>query len=295
MQGLIRLLRVQPEPESTQLTPEELRVLVLESGQFIAKKHRSMLLNLFELENCTVDDVMVPRHQLEMIDIDDDLDEIVAQLRTCHHTRLPVCEGSSENVIGILHVRKVLHLMDRDFGQDALRGILRAPYFIPEGTPLFTQLQNFQENHRRIGIVVDEYGEMLGLVTLEDILEQVVGEFTTLPRPSSRACCRRRMVRSWLTVPCCCATSTAAWTSTCRWKAPKRSMACCSNISRIFPSPAPASSCTSACLKCCNRGSAASGVSVSFRCSGTPGSGMDDSAPVMVGCMSLLLPVRSFY
>ncbi|MCG8994903.1 HlyC/CorC family transporter [Laribacter hongkongensis] len=179
VQGLIRLLRVQPEPESTQLTPEELRVLVLESGQFIAKKHRSMLLNLFELENCTVDDVMVPRHQLEMIDIDDDLDEIVAQLRTCHHTRLPVCEGSSENVIGILHVRKVLHLMDRDFGQDALRGILRAPYFIPEGTPLFTQLQNFQENHRRIGIVVDEYGEMLGLVTLEDILEQVVGEFTT--------------------------------------------------------------------------------------------------------------------
>ena len=81
VQGLIRLLRVQPEPESTQLTPEELRVLVLESGQFIAKKHRSMLLNLFELENCTVDDVMVPRHQLEMIDIDDDLDEIVAQLQ----------------------------------------------------------------------------------------------------------------------------------------------------------------------------------------------------------------------
>lgn len=179
VKGLIRLLRVQPQPESTQLTPEELRVLVLESGQFVAKKHQSMLLNLFELENCTVDDVMTPRQQLELIDLDDDIEDIEQQLRTCHHTRLPVVEGGSENVVGTLHVRKVLHLMREPLTRERLRDVLREPYFIPAGTPLFTQLQYFQENNRRIGIVVDEYGEMLGLVTLEDILEQVVGEFTT--------------------------------------------------------------------------------------------------------------------
>lgn len=177
--GLIRLLRVQPEPETTQLTPEELRVLVLESGQFIAKKHQSMLLNLFELQNCTVDDVMIPRQQIEMIDLADDIDDIVRQLRTCHHTRLPVCEGSSDNVIGVLHTRKVLGLTDMALTPLRLRSVLRSPYYVPAGTPLFTQLQNFQENRRRIGIVVDEYGEMQGLLTLEDILEQVVGEFTT--------------------------------------------------------------------------------------------------------------------
>lgn len=179
VKGLIRLLRVQPQPESTLLTPEELRVLVLESSQFVAQKHQSMLLNLFELENCTVDDVMTPRQQLELIDLDDDIEEIEQQLRTCHHTRLPVVEGGSENVVGTLHVRKVLHLMHEPLSRERLREVLREPYFIPAGTPLFTQLQYFQENNRRIGIVVDEYGEMLGLVTLEDILEQVVGEFTT--------------------------------------------------------------------------------------------------------------------
>ena len=177
--GLIRLLRVRQSSEVMTLTPEELRVLVLESSQFVEKNHQSILLNLFELQNLTVDDVMVPRRQIEMIDFSTPLDEIELQLRTSHHTRLPVCEGSHDNVVGILHTRKVLHLGESLGEVDALRSILRPPYFIPAGTPLFAQLQAFQENHRRIAIVVDEYGEMKGLVTLEDILEQVVGEFTT--------------------------------------------------------------------------------------------------------------------
>lgn len=175
----IRLLRVQPQPETPMLTPEELRVLVLESGQFVEKKHQSMLLNLFELENQTVDDVMVPRGQIEMINLADEMDIIDHQLRTCHHTRLLVCEGNQDNIVGILHAKKVLHLSSEDLSVDALRSVLRVPYFVPAGTPLFTQLQSFQENHRRIAIVVDEYGELLGLVTLEDILEQLVGRFTT--------------------------------------------------------------------------------------------------------------------
>ena len=179
VKGAIRLLRVQPQPETTVLTPEELRVLVLESGQFIAKKHRTMLLNLFELENFTVDDVMIPRKQLEMIDLDAPIEQIREQLMTCHHTRLPVYRSGYDNVVGFLHVRKVLHLATEDITVERLLSILRPPYFVPAGTPLFTQLQNFQENQRRIAIIVDEYGEMMGLTTLEDILEQVVGEFTT--------------------------------------------------------------------------------------------------------------------
>lgn len=179
VKAAIRLLRVQPQPETTLLTPEELRVLVLESGQFIEKKHRSMLLNLFELENFTVDDVMIPRRQLEMIDLDAPIEHIREQLMTSQHTRLPVYRGGYDNVVGFLHVRKVLHLATEDITVERLLSIVRPPYFVPAGTPLFTQLQNFQENQRRIAIVVDEYGEMMGLTTLEDILEQVVGEFTT--------------------------------------------------------------------------------------------------------------------
>lgn len=179
VKAAIRLLRVQPHPETTQLTPEELRVLVLESSQMIAKKHQSMLLNLFELESCTVEDVMVPRSQLEMIDLDAPLETIRAQLMTCHHTRLPVYRGGFDNVVGFLHARKVLHLLGEELTLERLEGIVRPAYFIPSSTPLFTQLQHFQENHLRIAIVVDEYGEMMGLTTVEDILEQVVGEFTT--------------------------------------------------------------------------------------------------------------------
>jgi Mg2+/Co2+ transporter CorB len=178
--GLINTLRLKKNHDNQQaLSPEELRLLVLESGRHMEKKHHTMLLNLFELASITVDDVMTPRHQMESIDLDAPTDEIRKQISTCHHTRLPVYSGNPDNIIGILHSRKVLSLKEDEIDQSSLREMMRPPYFIPSSTPLFTQLQNFQENKRRIAVVVDEYGEMQGLVTLEDILEQVVGEFTT--------------------------------------------------------------------------------------------------------------------
>ncbi len=180
--GLLWMLRLQPKPgtENTRLSMEELRTLMLEAGAFIPQKHQTMLLNLFELEKSTVDDVMTPRNQIEAIDLAQPIDELRHQLSTCYHTRLLVYENQMENIVGFIHVRKVLHLTQGgEFGSDELRRVIREPYFIPSGTPLFSQLQYFQENQRRIGLVVDEYGELQGLVSLEDILEEVVGEFTT--------------------------------------------------------------------------------------------------------------------
>ncbi|WP_432721927.1 HlyC/CorC family transporter [Jeongeupia wiesaeckerbachi] len=177
---LLRTLRLRkPSGDNTALSPDELRLLVLESGRFMEKKHHTILLNLFELANVTVDDVMTPRHQMEMVDLDLPSDLLRQELFTSHHSRLPIYAGNPDNVLGILPARKLLSLTEADTDADAVRSLMRQPYFIPSGTPLFTQLQNFQENHRRMGLVVDEYGELLGLVTLEDILEQMIGEFTT--------------------------------------------------------------------------------------------------------------------
>lgn len=178
--GLLWLMRLKPtHSDNPNLSPEELRILVLESGSFIEKKHHSILVNLFELDNITVDDVMTPRNQIEAINIDLPADELRKQLATCHHTRMPVFRDTPDNVLGFVHVRKVLHTSLEAICSETLLSILREPYFIPAGTPLFTQLQNFQENRRRMGLVVDEYGELQGLVTLEDILEEIIGEFTT--------------------------------------------------------------------------------------------------------------------
>lgn len=182
VKGLLRLLRIRTvggHPQS--LSMEELRTLVLEGGKFIPKKHQSIFLNLFELEDMTVDDTMTPRGQIEHLDLKDDLDDLRNALATAHHTRLVVCEGGLDNTVGILHVRKVLNATRHGEQPDieTLRGIMRDPYFVPEGTPLLTQLSNFQENQRHMGLVVDEYGEILGLVTMKDILEEIVGEFTS--------------------------------------------------------------------------------------------------------------------
>jgi Mg2+/Co2+ transporter CorB len=158
----------------------ELRTLVLEGGKFIPKKHQSIFLNLFELEDMTVDDTMTPRSQIESLDLTDDLEDIRNALATAHHTRLVVCEGGLDNAVGILHVRKVLNATRREqIDVEGLREIMREPYFVPEGTALLNQLTNFQENQRHMGLVVDEYGEILGLVTMKDILEEIVGEFTS--------------------------------------------------------------------------------------------------------------------
>ena len=182
VRGILKVLRIRTvgEGAAQPLSMAELRTLVLEGGKFIPKKHQSIFLNLFELEDMTVDDTMTPRGQIEYIDLKDDIDEIRAALATTHHTRLVVCEGGLDNVVGMLHVRKVLNATRHEqIDKEGLREIMREPYYVPEGTALLTQLTNFQENQRHMGLVVDEYGELLGLVTMKDILEEIVGEFTS--------------------------------------------------------------------------------------------------------------------
>ena len=181
VQALLRLLWLRPSSASDRhkLSVEELRTLVLETG-YIPKKHQSILLNLFDLEAITVDDVMVPRNQIEAIDLDAPLEEITQQIATSYHRRLLVYQGQLDEVVGTLRVRNTLNLMQQgEFTKDSMREIMRDPYFVPSNTPLFSQLQNFQEQQDRISLVVDEYGELMGLVTLEDILEEIIGEFTT--------------------------------------------------------------------------------------------------------------------
>jgi Mg2+/Co2+ transporter CorB len=181
VKAILKVMRVRPMSQHAQsLSMAELRTLVLEGGKFIPKKHQSIFLNLFELEDMTVDDTMTPRSQIEHLDLEDDVEQIRNALATAHHTRLVVCENGLDNVVGILHVRKVLNATRREMiDVEGLRAIMRDPYFVPEGTALLTQLTNFQENQRHMGLVVDEYGEILGLVTMKDILEEIVGEFTS--------------------------------------------------------------------------------------------------------------------
>jgi Mg2+/Co2+ transporter CorB len=166
------------------LSPEELRTIVLETGSFMPTKHRSILLNLFDLENISVDDVMIPRRRIEALDFDAPFDDILHQLETCYHNKLVVYQGDIDRVLGVLHVRKTLSaLHNQELERDTLRELLTEPYFVPAGTPVFQQLQYFQESGHRIAIVVDEYGELQGLVTPEDIIEELIGEFTsTIPR-----------------------------------------------------------------------------------------------------------------
>ena len=180
--GLLRLLRLVPtiDPSVQALSPAELRALVLESGHNIPRQHRDILINLFELEQVTVEDIMVPRGEIEFIDIEAPIEEIQAQLATSYHTRLPVVAGDPGNVVGILHQRRLLSCaLGAPLNVATLRAQLGEPYFIPAATPVYTQLQFFRENRQRQGLVVDEYGELQGLVTLEDIIEEIVGKFTT--------------------------------------------------------------------------------------------------------------------
>ncbi|MBU3724417.1 MAG: HlyC/CorC family transporter [Burkholderiaceae bacterium] len=181
--GLIRMIglrKVTQAGNQQAMSTQELRTAILESTRLIPAKHRSIMLNLFDIEDLTVDDVMVPRSRIEALDLESDAQTLIDQLTTCFHNKLPVFEGDIHNIVGILHVRKAMGLLSREgFNRDAIRETLIEPYFVPSGTPLFTQLQYFQENKQRIGLVVDEYGEIEGLVTLEDIIEELVGEFTT--------------------------------------------------------------------------------------------------------------------
>ena len=182
VKGILSVFRIniQTDQSKHKITLEELRGLVLEAEHFLPRKHQKMLLNLVDLERITVNDVMVPRNQIEALDIDSDPTELRQQVITCHHTLLPVYAETPSNVIGILHIKRVLPLLQEESLDAAqLRGILHDPYFIPSDTPLLMQLQQFQERQTRMGLVVDEYGELLGLVTIENILEEIVGDFTT--------------------------------------------------------------------------------------------------------------------
>jgi Mg2+/Co2+ transporter CorB len=186
--GLMWLLRLRARSEDARLSAEELRTMVLESGSFIPGKHRSILLNLFDLEKISVEDVMTPRAQIESLNLAAPVEEIRHQLTTCYHNQLPVHQGEINSIVGILHVRKAMALLaEEDLAAEDFRALLSAPYFIPADTDVFAQLQYFQENHERLAIIVDEYGEVQGLVTLDDIIEEMVGEFTTPAPGAARA------------------------------------------------------------------------------------------------------------
>lgn len=183
--GILKLFRVSPQQVSNHsLSREELRTVVAEASGVIPQRHQRMLVGILDLEKITVEDIMIPRNDIAAINASDEWDDILEQLRSSSHTRLPVYEDNLDNVIGILHLKTVAqHLAHGELNKDALIALARSrePIFVPAGTSLNTQLQNFQRNRRRLAVVVNEYGDVLGLVTLEDLLEEIVGEFTTDP------------------------------------------------------------------------------------------------------------------
>lgn len=178
---LLRMIGMHPDNVTKhKLSPEELRAVVLEAEHFMPQAHSDMLLGILDLEQVSVEDIMIPRNEITGIDLNDDWNDIVHQITHSQRTRVPVFHDSIDNTVGVLHLRKVLNLFSRDeLNMKTLKGLIAPAYFIPAGTTLTRQLLSFQDNRRRSGLVVDEYGSIQGLVTLEDILEEIVGQFTT--------------------------------------------------------------------------------------------------------------------
>lgn len=178
--GLLRLMGIDTRHHSSEsLSTEELRSVVREAGQELPGNRQGMLLGILDLENVTVNDIMIPRNEVFGIDLNSNLDQIIWQLRTTTHTRLPLYRENINQIIGVIHMRQIARLLTLNkLTHDDLQEACTDPYFVPESTPLSTQLLNFQKHKRRIGIVVDEYGDVEGIVTLEDILEEIVGEFS---------------------------------------------------------------------------------------------------------------------
>ena len=183
--GFLRIFGVLRASRASQaLSTEELRTVVAEAGPMIPARHRQMLLSILDLGQITVNDIMIPRQEISGIDVRENWEDILDQLRQTPHTRLPVYDGELDNLVGILHMKRVAHELARGtLTRERLIEIARGrePYFVPEDTPLNVQLSQFQRNRRRLAFVVNEYGDIEGLVTLEDILEEIVGEFTTDP------------------------------------------------------------------------------------------------------------------
>lgn len=179
--GLLSVFGVSAKTKQGEnLDSDELRTVVNEAAAMIPRRHKKMLVNILDLEKVTVNDIMVPRNEIVGINLNEDWKEIVEDLKHSEHTRLPVYRDSIEDIVGFIHARNLLTMLDVETDREFFEKAIRAPYFVPEGTPLNTQLLNFQRKKRRIGLVVDEYGDIQGLVTLEDILEEIVGEFTTV-------------------------------------------------------------------------------------------------------------------
>ena len=178
--GLLRILGINPKERSPDtLSTEELRSVVREAGDDLPEQRQDMLLGILDLENVTVNDVMIPRNEIEGIDLNDELDQIVWQLRTTTHTRLPVFRDNINQIVGVVHMRQIARMLTLNkLTHAVLEAACVEPYFIPEDTALSVQLLNFQKHKKRMGIVVDEYGDIEGLVTLEDILEEIVGELS---------------------------------------------------------------------------------------------------------------------
>jgi Mg2+/Co2+ transporter CorB len=179
--GLLKLMGVNPEehPELA-ITSDELRTLVTDAGHLIPQNHQGMLLNILELERVSVDHIMIPRNEVFGIDLSESDVLILRKIQHSEYTRLPVYEDDVNNITGFLHMRRVGRFIDGDgLNRKNMMEHVEEPYFIPEGTPLNTQLLNFQQNKNRIAMVVDEYGDVMGLVALEDILEEIVGQFTS--------------------------------------------------------------------------------------------------------------------
>ena len=179
VQALLRLMRLNPNRQGEEhvLGIGELRTLVMESGKLLPPTHKRAVLNLLDLEDSTVNDVMTPRNQIEAIDLAQDAQTITRQITSSHHTRLPVFRNRLDEIIGIIHLRAIARdLHNGEIDATILEPHIQAPYYIPSGTPLFTQLRQFQTRKLNFGLVVDEYGELLGLVSLGDILGELVGE-----------------------------------------------------------------------------------------------------------------------
>lgn len=184
---IFKTLGISQATGSDKLSSEELRIVVNEAATMIPKGHQKMLLSILDLEKVTIDDIMIPRNEIIGIDLDDEWSEIIKQLSETQHTLLPVYEGDIDHLVGIIHIRRALRFFHMEEAtKDDFRKIIREAYFVPTSTPLNTQLLNFQHQRRRNAMVVNEYGDILGLVTLEDILEEIVGEFTTDPSATRR-------------------------------------------------------------------------------------------------------------
>ncbi len=185
--GLLRLLGVPKAMAEEALSREELKTLVIENDSLRPDINQKMMINVMDLDNINIEDIMVPRNEIVGIDLNDDWATIEKQLVNSYLTRLPVYENDINDVVGTLHIRTVLPLLAKGrLDKKSLRSVLRKPYFVPEGADLATQLKEFQKRERRMGLVVDEYGDVQGLVTLDDILEEIVGDFTSEPKNRGR-------------------------------------------------------------------------------------------------------------